>query len=302
MTDILKINTISEMLRLTSMAPAKHPLIAYIDYSKTPIDTDIPLGKVVCGFYQISLKGDASGSIKYGRESYDYQEGTLLYVGPEQVAEYGTEEHITITQGFTLLFHPDLIRATSLQDKMKDYGFFSYQANEALHVSAKEKDIILSILSNIETELDSNIDDFSEEVIITNLELLLNYSKRFYNRQFITRKRLSSDIVSSFEHLLVEYFDTKQQKELGIPTVQYFADKLHFSPNYLSDLIRKGTGKGIMEHIHYHVIELAKNKLLSSKSSVSEIAFELGFDYPQYFSRLFKSKVGQTPMDYRKLN
>jgi AraC-like DNA-binding protein len=302
MSKLMKINHLSEVLRFMEMPAPKHPLVAYIDFSKTPFNQAIPLSKVICNFYQISLKGDECGSLSYGRQNYDYQEGSLVYVGPEQVIEYGVEEEKSINQGKSLFFHPDFIRTSPLVKKMKEYSFFGYHANEALHISEKEREIIESIFSKIETELDSNLDDFSEDVLITNIELLLNYSKRFYNRQFITRKRFSNDIISNFEHLLNDYFIQGLQKESGIPTVQYFADKLNFSSNYISDLIRKGTDKSILEHIHYHVIELAKTQLLNSTNTVSEIAFDLGFEYSQYFSRLFKNKVGKTPMQYRSLN
>lgn len=284
------------------MTPPKHPLIAIIDYSKTPFNTSIPNNKVVCDFYQISIKSDKNGFIKYGRETYDYQEGSLVYLAPEQVVDYSLEDSDEITSGWSLFFHADLIRTFPLHKKMKEYGFFNYQSNEALHISEKEKAVVESIIHKIEIELDSNLDDFSEELIVSNIELLLNYSKRFYNRQFITRKRFSKNTIAQFINLLDEYFENGLQKELGIPSVQYFADKLNFSPNYLSDLIRKGTDKSILEHIHYHIIELAKSKLLNSDSSISEIAFELGFEYSQYFSRLFKNKVGKTPLQYRNLN
>ena len=302
MTEFLKINTLSEMFRILGLPSPKHPLIAFIDYSKVLLSDAAPEAKVVCDFYQVSLKGENGGSIKYGRESYDYQEGSLVYLAPGQVVDYGPGQPKSVTSGWSLFFHADLIRTFTLGKTIKDYGFFDYQSNEALHVSEKEKEIVESILRKIELELDSNLDDFSEEVLVSNIELLLNYSKRFYNRQFITRKRFTKDTIARFSSLLDEYFDNEMQKEHGIPTVKYFADKLSFSPNYISDLIRKGTDKSILEHIHYHVIELAKNRLLSTDNSVSEIAYELGFEYSQYFSRLFKNKVGLTPLEFRNLN
>jgi AraC-like DNA-binding protein len=283
------------------MPSPKHPLIAIIDYSKTPFKKSIPQFKVVCDFYQISFKCNKNGSLKYGRETYDYQEGSMIYLAPEQVVEYDVND-TNITSGWSLFFHVDLIRSFPLKKKMKEYVFFNYQSNEALHISNKEKEMVKSIIHKIKMELNSNLDDFSEELIVSNIELLLNYSKRFYNRQFITRKRFNKNTITLFTSLLEEYFENGLQKELGIPTVRYFANKLNFSSNYLSDLIRKGTNKSALEHIHYHVIELAKNKLLNSTNNVSEIAFELGFEYSQYFSRLFKNKVGKTPLEYRNLN
>jgi len=302
MTEFLKIQSLTDMFRIMEMPSPKHPLIAIVDYSRTPFTTKVPRFKVVCDFYQITIKSDKNGFLKYGRESYDYQEGSLVYLAPEQVVEYDSSDSDVVESGWSLFFHADLFRTFPLGRKMKEYGFFNYQSNEALHISEKERALVESILHKIEMELDSNLDDFSEEVIVSNIELLLNYSKRFYNRQFITRKRFNENTITQFTNLLEEYFSREMQKEIGIPTVQYFADKLTFSPNYLSDLIRKGTDKSILEHIHYHVIELAKNRLLNSNSSVSEIAYELGFEYSQYFSRLFKSKVGKTPSEYRNLN
>ncbi|OJJ22216.1 hypothetical protein BKI52_09260 [marine bacterium AO1-C] len=303
MSTFNRIQTLSEMFKLLELPSPKHPLIAILDYAKTPVTTTVPEQKTICDFYQISFKGDKGGSLGYGRNSYDYQEGSIIYVGPGQVVTYGVaSSEVTIDKGWSLFFHPDLIRTFSLGDKIKEYGFFNYTINEALHVSEKEREVIHSILEKIELELESNIDDFSEELIVSNLELLLNYSKRFYNRQFITRKRFSGDIIIRFQHLLDQYFADDLQKELGVPTVQYFADKCDYSANYLSDLIRKGTDKSILEHVHSKLIDLAKNKLLNSNLSVSEIAHVLGFEYPQYFSRLFKKKTGMTPTEYRKVS
>lgn len=297
MVDSVRIESLSEAFKKMGVPPPKHPLVAFIDFSKVNILQNIPATKVVCGFYQIGMKGEKKGMIKYGRENYDYQEGTLTYIAPGQLTEY--DEISKVSSGWMLFVHPDLIRTFPLHKKLNEYSFFSYQSNEALHISEKEKEILNSILEKIEWELDSNLDDFSEEVIVTNIELLLNYSKRFYNRQFITRKRFNKNIVVRFENLLQQYFEQDQQKELGIPTVQYFAGKMNFSANYLSDLIRKGTEQSIKEHIHNFIIEQAKNKLLNTDKSISEIAFELGFEYSQYFSRLFKNKVGKTPKEYR---
>ena len=302
MSKFFKIQTLSEMCRFMDLPTPKHPLITFIDFSKTPFIKELPALKVVCNFYQISLKSDKNGFLKYGRETYDYQEGSLVYLAPEQVVEYSPSKDILADSGWSLFFHPDLIRSFSLDKKMKEYNFFSYYSNEALHISEKEKEIIESIISKIQIELDSNLDDFSEEVIVTNLELLLNYSKRFYNRQFITRKRFNKGIIAKFTEILELYFEKELQKEFGIPTVQHFAEKLNYSPNYLNELIRKTTDKSILEHIHYKIIEEAKGELLSSNKSVSEIAFDLGFEYSQYFSRLFKKKTGMTPIEYRKIS
>ncbi len=300
MNDFFKIQSLSELLKFMELPAPKHPLITFIDYSKTPFSKVMPNKKVICDFYQISFKGDGSnGFIKYGRETYDYQEGSLVYLAPNQVAEYEFSDTSETNKGWSLFFHSDLIRTSSLDAKMKDYVFFEYQTNEALHISEREKELITSILDKIQLELDSNLDDYSEEVIVTNLELLLNYSKRFYNRQFITRKRFDINVIAKFSSLLDDYFNNELQKEFGLPTVHYFAEKLNYSDNYLSELIKKTTDKSVLEHIHYKVIELAKSNLLNSNKSVSEIAYELGFEYSQYFSRLFKKKTGQTPKEFR---
>lgn len=302
MSEFFKIQTLTEMFRFMELPAPKHPLIAFIDFSKIPFTKRLPAYKVVCDFYQISMKGDRSGFIKYGRETYDFQEGSLVYLAPEQVVEYSPTTDILADSGWSLFFHADLIRSFSLDKKMKEYNFFSYQTNEALHISEKEKEIIESIINKIEIELDSNIDDFSEEVIVTNLELLLNYSKRFYNRQFITRKRFSKDVIIKFTELLDLYFNEDKQKEYGIPTVQYFAGKLNYSSNYLNELVKKATDKNIQEHIHYKVLDIAKSSLLNTDKKVSEIAFDLGFEYSQYFSRFFKKRTGMTPVEYRNIS
>ena len=300
MTEFLNIKTLTELFKILGLPSPKHPLIAIVNFEETPLQIDLPDLKIVCGFYQIGFKGGEGGPIKYGRELYDYQEGSLLYIAPEQVAEYGELLNQTIDKNWSLFFHPDLLHSFSLFQKMNGYDFFDYRSNEALHISEKEKEVIESIIHQIEIELDSNLDEFSEEVIVINLELLLNYSKRFYNRQFLTRKRFSSGVVEEFEALLKEYFKRDIQKEDGIPTIQYFAEHLNYSPNYLSELIRKATDKSVLEHIHLEIINIAKIKLLNSDQPVSEIAFDLGFEYSQYFSRLFKKKTGVTPNEYRR--
>lgn len=300
MSDFFRIETLAELFKWMKLPAPKHPLIAIVNFQQSPVTLNLPDVKTVCGFYQIAFKDEGVGSLKYGRTSYDYQEGTLLYIAPEQVVEYGELEGQTFDKSWVLFLHPDLLHSFTLSQKIENYGFFDYHANEALHISEKEKAVIESIVSKIELELDSNLDDYSEEVIIANLELLFSYSSRFYNRQFLTRKRFSSEVVSMFEYQLKTYFKQGQQTELGLPTIQYFADQLHYSPNYLSELVKKSTGKSILEHIHLEIINMAKRKLLTTDQIVSEIAFSLGFEYSQYFSRLFKNKTGVSPSEYRK--
>jgi AraC-like DNA-binding protein len=203
--------------------------------------------------------------------------------------------------GWGLFFHPDLIRNTSLNAKMKDYSFFSYEIAEALHLSEKEKQLLFECIVKIQSELKENIDDYSQTIIVSTIELLLNYCNRFYGRQFITRKATNRDILEKVEVLLKEYFSNKRDS-FGLPTVKYLADAVNLSPGYLGDLLKKETGLNAQEHIHHYIIEAAKNILLNSSQSISEIAFQLGFEYPQYFSRLFKQKTGTTPLEYRNLN
>ena len=255
------------------------------------------------GFYTIMLKSNPCGRLKYGREYCDFEEGTLVCIAPNQVGYIDNEgEEQNKVEGWGLFFHPDLIRGTSLGNKMKEYSFFSYEVNEALHVSEKEKQTLYDCITKIETELSQNIDHHSRNLIVSNIELLLNYCVRYYDRQFITRKNKSQDILIKFENVLTDYFQSGKLKGNGLPTVKYCAEQLFLSSNYLSDLLKKETGKNAQDHIHHYLIEEAKNSLLNSKATVSEIAFNLGFEYPQYFSKLFKSKTGKTPAEYRNPN
>lgn len=299
MSDTYRIKNLDEVFKKFGIDPPKHPLVTVLDFSEISFPNDVAPMNVVMEYYTVALKNEQLGSINYGRQYYDYQQDTLVFIAPEQAVTFGCMPDKTLDKGVSLLFHPDLIRPFALFDKMNEYSFFGYQSNEALHVSQKEQEIILSIFDKITTELNSNFDDFSTEVIVTNIELLLNYSKRFYNRQFITRKSFNSGIVAKFERLLVDYFNDEDLENNGIPTVNYCADQLGLSPNYLSDMIKKNTDKSPLDHIHYHIIEKAKTHLKHSELSVSELAYQLGFEYPQYFSRLFKNKVGVTPTEYR---
>jgi AraC-like DNA-binding protein len=223
-------------------------------------------------------------------------------MAPNQVFSIDNEiEPRDNPMGWGLFFHPDLIRNTSLNSKMKDYSFFSYEMAEALHLSEKEKQLLYECIVKIQSELKENIDDYSQTIIVSTIELLLNYCSRFYGRQFITRKATNRDILEKVETLLKHYF-SKKTESIGLPTVKYLADAVNLSPGYLGDLLKKETGLNAQEHIHQYIIEEAKNILLNSSQSISEIAFQLGFEYPQYFSRLFKQKTGTTPLEYRNLN
>lgn len=301
MKPIINIKSISDINKFVHHK-TKHPLVTVIDFSK--MDEFMEEGtRISCDFYSIMFKNYCANNMRYGRQSYDFQEGSLICIAPKQVVTMDTEiEKKEDMMGWGLFFHPDLLRETSLGAKMKEYTFFSYETSEALHLSEKEKEILYDCVQKIETELQENIDSHSQTLIVSNIELLLNYCSRYYGRQFITRKNSNSNTVSQVEKLLKEYFQSNELKEVGLPTVKYLSDNLHLSANYLSDLLKKETGMNAQDHIHYYLIEEAKNILLNTDNSISEIAHSLGFEYPQYFSKLFKQKTGQSPLEYRKLN
>lgn len=304
MNDIFKIETISQLNEILNQPKAKNPLISVIDFSQIQDFSNSHHSKITSSFYIIMLKSQCHGTLKYGRQYYDFQEGTLVFMAPDQVMAVEEMEDSEIPQeisGWGLFFHPDLIRGTTLANKMKDYSFFSYDTNEALHLSDKEKQTLSAIISQIETELELNIDKHSKTLIASNIELLLNYCTRFYDRQFITRVNSNKDVLSRFETVLNNYFTADLQQEKGLPTVKFCAEQLNLSPNYLSDLLKKETGKNAQDHIHSKVIDTAKNMLLSTNESVSQIAYQLGFEYPQYFSKVFKKKTGQSPAAYRNM-
>lgn len=296
---IHSIETITELNRFLHQGKPRHPLVSVIDFSAAATYGQDE-GKFMAGFYTVMFKNHCTNKLKYGREYYDFQEGTLLCVAPNQVLTLEkTEVPKGEALGWGLFFHPDLVRGTSLGQKLKQYTFFSYETNEALHLSDKEKETLLQILRKLEVELAENIDQHSQTLIVSNIELLLNYCARFYGRQFITRRRVNTDLLSQFERLLTTYFQAGKIERL--PTVKYCADQLALSPNYLSDLLKKETGKNAQEQIHYYLVEQAKNRLLTSTDSISQVAFSLGFEYPQYFSKLFKTKTGLTPAEFRNL-
>lgn len=301
MKPIIQIKSISEINRFVQ-GVTKHPLVAVVDFSK--LDEQMEEGtRISCDFYSIMFKNYCANNMRYGRQSYDFQEGSLICIAPKQVITMDTEiVRKEDMMGWGLFFHPDLLRGTSLSQKMNDYTFFSYETSEALHLSDKEKQILYDCVMKIENELQENIDNHSQTLIVSNIELLLNYCSRYYSRQFITRKNSNTNTISQIEKLLKAYFKSDKLKENGLPTVKYLADNVHLSASYLSDLLKKETGMNAQDQIHYYLIEEAKNILLNTDNSVSEIAFSLGFEYPQYFSKLFKQKTGHTPIEYRNLN
>jgi AraC-like DNA-binding protein len=253
------------------------------------------------GFYTIFLKDVKCGDLIYGRHTYDYQEGTLVFMAPGQLAGINNKE-VYQPKGYALVFHADFIHGTSLARRMHEYSFFGYQSNEALHLSERERKIILDALAKIQYELEHAIDKHSKRLILSNIELFLDYCQRFYDRQFITRDLPNKDILERFEHLLDNYFTSEKLSSLGMPTVAYCANELNLSANYFGDLIKKETSKTAQEYIQMRVIDLAKEKIFDHSKSINEIAYELGFKYPNHFSRIFKQKVGISPNEYRRMN
>ncbi len=304
MDNIFRIENISILTQALNQGKPKHPLISVIDFSSVDLESIVRAGnqKAAIDFYCIMEKNLVPGSLKYGRKHYDFQEGSLFFMSPNQVFELESPKKSECIYGWGLFFHPDLIRGTSLGKKMSEYTFFEYDTNEALHVSEDEKSTLKAIVAGIDNELSRAIDKHSKSVIASNIELLLNHCMRFYDRQFITRNEPNKDIISDFERYLRSCFDPGNIDTAHLPTVKQCADEMHLSPNYLTDLLKKETGKNTIEHIHYFVLEEAKNRLLGSSSSVSEIAYGLGFEYPQYFNKLFKKNLGMTPMEFRNLN
>jgi len=292
-----KVQTISELHEIAGFEKPKHPLVTVIDYSKVNVIDTPEHGSFICSFYSINFKNHCS--FVYGRQAFDHKEGTLHCTAPEQVITFDRKKEEGNTEGWGLYFHPELIRNTSLGKKIHEYSFFLYTENEALHLSDHEKQTLLSILKQMEKEYNTNIDHYSHDLIISNIELLLNYCKRYYGRQFITRTNQNKDILVRFETFISDYFNSGQLKNNGLPTVKQCAEKMNLSPNYFSDLLKSETGKNAQEHIHYYMLEKAKTLLKNSNRTINEIAYELGFEYPQNFSKLFKKKVGTTPTLYR---
>ena len=275
-----------------------HPLVSVIHMENAE---PRKLRKTYYGLYAIFLKQVIGGDLKYGMKNYDYQEGTLMFIGPGQVFGKNREE-IYQPQGSALVFHPDLLHGTTLAKTMSEYSFFSYASNEALHLSDQEKKIILDCFAKIEYEIAHAIDKHSKKLIVSNIELFLNYCMRFYDRQFITRDNVNKGLLTKFESLLFDYLNSDKIETIGIPTVSYFADQLHLSTNYFGDLFKKETGSTVKEYILLKLIDIAKEKIYDKSKSINEIAYELGFKYPQHFTRLFKNETGFTPNEFRNLN
>lgn len=301
------LRTVTEYTRHYGMPPPAHPLLTLIDLAATRGQgpDQLPaaerarlLGPVVPQLYMVFLKRGLKGLLHYGHQSYDFSEGVLGFSAPGQVFAVDESLDISEVSGWMLLFHPDLLLKYPLGQKIAGYGFFSYEVHEALHLSAAEENALDGVLHGLRAEAERPIDAFSQDVLISQLEVLLNYANRFYHRQFLTRRNAAHDLLSRFEALLTAYFAPEGGERL-LPTVQHFADALHVSPAYLGDMLRTLTGQTTQQHIHHALIEKAKRLLLSTSLSINETAFRLGFEYPQYFTRLFKSKTGLTPAAFR---
>ena len=303
MSRIFKFDTVHEYNNLNNHETL-HPLVSVIDFSKAnPRSWDgEKTVRINYGMYCIFLKDVKCGDLRYGRNYYDYQEGTMVFVAPGQVMEIETDGKVYQPKGYAVVFHPDLLHGTSLAKSIRDYSFFSYKANEALHLSEREREIVMDCFSKIDAELQLPVDKYSKKLIVSKLDLLLNHCERFYDRQFITRDSVNRGILEKFEEMLNGYFSSDKPLNLGLPSVAYFAEELHLSANYFGDLMKKETGKSAKEYIQNKIIDLAKQKTFDAEKTVNEIASELGFKYPQHFTRLFKNVTGLTPNEYRSLN
>ncbi|WP_291906514.1 helix-turn-helix transcriptional regulator [Chitinophaga sp. CB10] len=276
-----------------------HPLVSVVNFDEMPT---YQYFKRYMGIYAIFLKYIKCGDIKYGCQSYDYEDGTLVFISPGQIYGIDSKGKVIKPSGKALVFHPDLIKGTDLGRKIRNYTFFSYEVNEALHLSKKERAIVNDCFAKIAYEIDQNIDKHSKTLIVSNIELLLNYCMRFYDRQFTTRSHANKDILVRFESLLDHYFQSGNCQTFGLPTVAWCADQLHLSSNYFGDLIKKETGNTALDYIQSKVIDAAKVLIFDGNKSISDIAFQLGFKYQQHFTRLFKQKTGRTPIEYRSSN
>lgn len=297
MEDVLRFNSIQQYNDFNKNETL-HPLVSIVDLSKAD---PRELRRMAYEFYVVFLKEIKCGDLRYGLNYYDYEEGTLIFLAPGQVIGENKKDNYYQPQGLALVFHPDLLFGTSLGKHIDQYTFFSYEVTEALHLSKQERNIITDCFSKIQYEISQRIDKHSKRLITANIELFLEYCVRFYDRQFITRETANKGILEKFETLLNEYFKSDKPQQIGLPTVAYCADELHTSANYFGDLIKKETGKTAQEYIQVKIINMAKELISDQDKSFSEIAYELGFKYPQHFTRLFKQRVGQTPNEYRVL-
>jgi AraC-like DNA-binding protein len=299
--NIHRFNSISEFHKLSGLPKPEHPLVSLVDYGKVDYQTDDDEISWVQNFYSVGLKRNINGKFKYGQQQYDFDEGLMSFVSPGQVVNISIDRTETVKPtGFLLCIHPDFLWNTPLAKKIKQYDFFSYAINEALFMSEKEENSIEGIMQIIQQEYHSNIDKFSQNIIVAQIQLLFNYCERFYQRQFITRKISSHQILDRLEEILTNYFESSDLQNKGLPNVQYISNELNVSATYLSSLLKVLTGKSTQHHIHEKLIEKAKEKLSTTSLTVSEIAFDLGFEHSQSFSKLFKSKTKVSPIEFRQ--
>lgn len=302
MKETFRFHSISDFHAFCGLPNPEHPLISLIDYSKVKYPVNDHELKWVQNFYSIGLKRNVNAKFNYGQQEYDFDSGVLCFVSPLQFLSLEMKPEVEVEPtGYLLLIHPDFLWGTSLIRKIKSYEFFSYQINEALFLSDKEEKIIVDLFKNIEKEYQTNIDKFTQDLIVAQLELFLIYSERFYERQFFTRKKSSHELLVRFEEVLSQYFDSGNLLEKGIPSVKTIAEQMNISPNYLGSLLRIHTRQNTQQHIQNKIIDSAKERLSTTSLSVSEIAYELGFEHPQSFSKLFKQKTNQSPGEFRKL-
>ena len=303
MKNVLHIDTVGDYLNLRKQE-VLHPLVGIVDFEDVNKEgyENKDYGAFHYNCYAVFLKDAKGCKMHYGGKPYDYDEGTLVFMAPGQTIELSGFDPDYVPKGYAILFHPDLLIGTELGKKLHSYSFFSYSSNEALHLSNKERKVIISLIEKIQFELEQNLDKHSKKLIVANIELFLDYCTRFYDRQFITREVENISSLERFDVLLSQYFSSDKPQKHGTPTVGYFADRLHLSPNYFGDLVKKETGKSAQEYIQNKLIEVAKERVFDPSKSLSEIAYELGFKYPQHFTRLFKQRVGHSPSEFRNLN
>lgn len=293
------LNSVSELHDFMNIKKPSHPLVSVVNFNEISAVVVEEMMTIVYNFYTISLKKNFDAKIKYGQQYYDFDNGTMSFYAPKQM--FSIEEgSSTKMEGWMLVFHPDFIQTYALAKRVKDYGFFSYSNYEALHLCDKEEIVISGLMQNLQQEIEAMIDNFTQDMVVSHIDLLLNYCNRFYNRQFITRKKASNDLFLKFEGLLTDYYQNDDLNVSGLPTVQYFAEKLLVSPHYLNDMLKNLTGQTTQQHIQNQLLEKAKELLTNTDLSVSEIAYQLGFEYPQSFNKLFKKKTEISPLEFRQ--
>jgi AraC family transcriptional regulator, transcriptional activator of pobA len=298
MTELRRFETVNDY-NLFNNNETLHPLVSVVDLSKAD---PRQASSMYFGFYTVFLKDVKCGDLRYGRNTYDYQEGTLVFIAPGQVVGVDNTGETYQPKGYALIFHADLLHGTALGRHMHDYTFFSYQSNEALHLSERERKLVLDAFGKVEYELGHAIDKHSKRLVVSNIEMLLNYCIRFYDRQFLTRENIHQGILEKFETLLNGYYQSEKPSTIGLPSVAYCAGELNLSAGYFGDLVKKETGKTAQEYIQGKIIEVAKEKIFDYNKSINQVSYELGFKYPQHFTRLFKQRVGKSPNEYRALN